>query len=57
MGRRRPGLVWMLLLAMLMYGLISAGVAVATADTCGEVESAKTWQFFPPGWDCTPRPL
>jgi hypothetical protein len=49
---RRKGLIFLLGCLIVGYGLLSAGVAVMTADTCGTDSSKKHWVFFPPGWDC-----
>jgi hypothetical protein len=34
------------------YVLVSASVAVATADRCGDLDGEKTWNPFPPHWVC-----
>jgi hypothetical protein len=41
-----------LLLAVCIYTITSVCVAVATADACGRLSDDKTWQFFPPAWEC-----
>lgn len=43
-------------LAIAIYVVLSAGLAVATADACdadGTLQGHKTWQPFPPHWECT----
>ena len=47
--------VWFwLMLAVALYVVVSASLAVATSDTCdGTVNGAKTWQPLPPHWECT----
>ena len=49
--------VWFLLsLLLAVYVLVSAGVAVVTADACdGGLDGEKTWQPFPPRWECPSR--
>ena len=55
-ARARSGLMFWLLLAVTVYALTSAGVAIGTSDRCGGMQASKTWQFVPPGWVCrTPR--
>ena len=50
--------IWgFLLLAITVYVILSICVSVATADSCGRMNADKTWQFFPPGWDCTAQRL
>jgi hypothetical protein len=53
-GQRRSNspLIYLFLLVT-VYALWSAGAAAVTADTCGdELDAAKEWNFFPPGWEC-----
>ncbi|GEM_PF-2903584 len=42
------------LVLAIIYALVSAGVAITTADTCnGQLRADKEWQYFPPKWKCT----
>jgi hypothetical protein len=52
----RPGRrIWFLLaIVMIMFGIWSFAVAATTADDCGDLD--KTWQVFPPEWECHARP-
>ena len=45
---------WFILsLVVTVYIIVSAGLAVATADACdGSLHGQKTWQPFPPHWEC-----
>ena len=44
-------------LVVTFYVIVSAGLAVATSDACdGALHGDKTWQLFPPHWEC-PGPL
>ncbi len=40
-----------------VYALWSLAAAAYTADDCGgdKFNEAKSWQLFPPGWDCKYR--
>lgn len=53
-AKTRSSLWFFLLLAMTIYTLTSAAIAVATQDKCGGMQANKTWQMFPPGWECAP---
>ena len=55
--KARRGVVWWVLLAVTLYALLSISIGVATADACGRLNDDKTWQFFPPGWECPARTL
>jgi hypothetical protein len=60
---RMPGTVWrafrpfliLLLVVAITYTMFSVGVALATNDKCGgeHFETQKTWNWFPPQWECT----
>jgi hypothetical protein len=39
-------------LVLVFYILLSAAFAMGTANKCGELKADKTWQIFPPGWQC-----
>lgn len=52
--RSRQGLLFWLLLALTVYTLTSAAIAISTSDKCGGMQASKTWEFAPPGWDCQP---
>jgi hypothetical protein len=52
--RRRAFFLGMV--ALVLYGIVSGGIAWATLDTCGDADAPKTWNFVPPGWECTSRP-
>lgn len=49
--------VWFLVsIALAAYVIVSAGLAVATSDACdGGLDGPKTWQPFPPHWECPSR--
>jgi hypothetical protein len=48
---------WFLLsLFVAVYIIVSVGLAVATSDACdGGLDGPKTWQPFPPHWECPRR--
>jgi hypothetical protein len=43
----------MMALAVVIYGILSIAIGVATADQCGDYDAPKEWSFVPPGWVCT----
>ena len=49
--------IWFVLsLCFAIYVIVSAGLAVATADACdGTLHGQKTWQLVPPHWECPTR--
>jgi hypothetical protein len=44
--------IFLVLIAVLVFVLYSAAVAVNTVDKCGNEDSPKHWSFFPPEWVC-----
>jgi hypothetical protein len=43
-------------IAVIVYALVSGGVAVATLDKCEHVAAGqKLWRLIPPGWECGAR--
>lgn len=50
--KHRRSLAFMLALGIVIYGILSISIGIATADRCGEYSSAKSWSFVPPGWVC-----
>ena len=48
--RRGSGPLWFLALVVVIFVLYSATVAASTADECGDGD--KSWQIFPPEWEC-----
>jgi len=55
--KSRSSIWFVVLLALTVYTLTSAGIAIATGDKCGGMQVDKNWQFFPPGWVCAPTRL
>jgi hypothetical protein len=52
---RSIGWFWLALIIS-SYVIVSAGLAVATSDACdGGLDGSKTWQPFPPHWECPSR--
>ena len=52
---RRGSTVWFwLAIVALAFGIYSLGVALNTADDCGD--DPKEWIIFPPEWRCNSRP-
>ena len=45
--------LFVFVIVAIVYILFSAGVAISTADKCdGQLHADKTWNLFPPGWEC-----
>jgi hypothetical protein len=54
-SQRSTAWFWFML-AVTLYVLVSASLAVATANDCdGPLAAEKTWQLFPPHWECASR--
>jgi hypothetical protein len=43
---------FLVLIAAMVYVLVSAAIAINTVDKCGDEDSPKHWSFFPPEWVC-----
>jgi hypothetical protein len=56
-NRAIRGTLWFwLFLGLAVYIVVSAGLAVATADRCdGHLDGGKTWILVPPHWECPSR--
>ncbi len=54
MDRRGSGPWFFIAIAFLVFFIYSLAIAAATADDCGG--GSKSWNLFPPGWECTGRP-
>ena len=55
---QRSGIWFGLMLAVALYVIVSVSLAVATSDSCdtsGSLHGSKTWQPFPPHWECPSR--
>jgi hypothetical protein len=49
----RSAVIFVLALVLVVYVLVSAAIAMATAGACdGDLDGPKTWQPFPPHWEC-----
>jgi hypothetical protein len=48
-------ITYVVLLAVILYVLVSGAIAVATSDDCGRLNASKHWQLFPPQWECQPN--
>ncbi len=42
------------MLVVVVFVLYSVTVALSTADDCGS--GPKSWQLFPPAWECETTP-
>ena len=54
--RRGSGPWWFIALAFVLFCLFSLATAASTADKCDVYGGHKTWQLFPPRWECTGHP-
>jgi ABC-type antimicrobial peptide transport system permease subunit len=52
---RKRGVLFFLMVAVVVYVLLSAAIAIATVDKCGDESAAKHWNFVPPSWECEGR--
>jgi hypothetical protein len=43
---------FLLLIAVMLYVLVSAAIAINTVDKCGDESAPKHWSFVPPEWVC-----
>jgi hypothetical protein len=50
----KRGLGFLLIVAVLVYALISGGVALSTGRDCSDKGLVREWNFVPPRWDCKP---
>ncbi len=48
----RGGMGFLLIVAVLVYAMLSAAIALTTVKTCGQASSPKHWVFAPPHWEC-----
>lgn len=48
----RSRVLFLGLIAVMLYVLVSAAIAINTVDTCGDEQSDKHWSFAPPEWVC-----
>jgi hypothetical protein len=46
---------YLLVVAVAVYALLSAAIAIMTVEDCGDEDSPKHWSFFPPEWVCERR--
>jgi hypothetical protein len=50
--RPRRRLLQAIAVIVTLYVLFSMAIAWSTVDTCGDEDSPKHWNFFPPEWVC-----
>jgi hypothetical protein len=55
--RSGRGLGFVLILAVIIFGLISGAVALTTGRKCSDKGLAREWVFFPPHWECQNGPF
>jgi hypothetical protein len=55
MDRRGSGPWFFIAIAFLFFCLYSLAIAWATVDNC-DAYPGRTWQFFPPAWECSNTP-
>jgi hypothetical protein len=55
---RKRGFLFFVMVGVVVYVLLSAAIAVATVDKCGDESADKHWNFVPPSWECdAPNPF
>jgi hypothetical protein len=54
LDRRGSGPIWFLMLLVVIFALYSVAVAIAGQVDCNE--GPKSWNFFPPEWECDTTP-
>jgi hypothetical protein len=50
--RSGRGIGFFLILAVLVYGLFSVGIALSTGRECSDRGQQREWRVVPPGWEC-----
>jgi hypothetical protein len=50
--RSGRGIGFFLIVAVVIYGLLSAGIALSTARECGDKGQDREWNIVPPHWEC-----
>jgi hypothetical protein len=55
MWRTLRGFLLLVIVVAIVFTIFSIGVAVGTADKCGQIHAEKDWHYFPPGWDCVTK--
>lgn len=51
---RRRGMWFGVMVAGVLYVLVSIAIAIMTVDTCGDESADKDWVQFPvPHWECS----
>ena len=58
MAGRKEGqstMMFLVLLAVILYVLVSGAIAVGTSDKCGKLNADKHWSIVPPRWECDRR--
>ena len=53
--RRGSGPWFYLAIVVLAFSFYSLAVAAATADKCEASGTKRSWQVFPPQWECEGR--
>ena len=48
------GIGFFLIVIVVAYGVLSAGIALSTGRKCSDKGENREWVFVPPHWDCKP---
>jgi hypothetical protein len=46
------GIGFFLIVAVVLYGLLSLGIALSTGRECGDKGQDREWNIVPPRWEC-----
>lgn len=59
MARTRSGrgIGFFLILAVVIYGLFSLGIALSTGRDCSDKGLQREWNVVPPRWECKTGPF
>ena len=54
MARTRSGrgIGFFLIVAIVLYGILSLGIALSTGRKCSDKGQDREWNIVPPRWDC-----
>ena len=49
---RRKNWLFILVMIVVVYALVSGAIAINTVDACGDDGADKHWSLVPPEWVC-----
>jgi hypothetical protein len=51
-NRSGRGIGFFLIVAVVVYGILSLGIALSTGRECGDRGQQREWNVIPPRWEC-----